>query len=108
MDVYGDVKEIGKKGTDIQNGKCTWLAVTALERCTPNERKVFKTCYGSDEPAHYFRLVELYRKLEIPKLYHEYQYSQYLKIKEMINNLSTNICTSIFSKILDNIYDRRC
>lgn len=49
MDCYGDPKVIGKDGTDIQEGKCSWLAVVALQRCTPEQRKIFEVCFYKNE-----------------------------------------------------------
>ena len=31
---------MGKDNTDIEEGKCTWLIVVALQRTTPEQRKI--------------------------------------------------------------------
>lgn len=36
-------------GTDIQDTKCSWLVVQALERATPEQRKLLEENYGVDE-----------------------------------------------------------
>lgn len=40
LDCYGDPQMTGKQGSDIQEGKCSWLAVVALQRATPAQRKI--------------------------------------------------------------------
>lgn len=42
LDCYGDPNLIGKSSTDIQEGKCTWLIVVALQRVTPEQRKILE------------------------------------------------------------------
>lgn len=42
LDCYGDESVTGKIGTDIQEGKCTWLAVVALQRATSSQKEIFK------------------------------------------------------------------
>lgn len=42
IDCYGDSQIMGKVGTDIQEGKCTWLVVVALQRATSQQRKILE------------------------------------------------------------------
>jgi farnesyl diphosphate synthase len=55
LDCFGDTEILGKDGTDIQDGKCAWPIVVALQRATPEQRKIlevniilwtsFRRCY---------------------------------------------------------------
>jgi len=40
LDCYGDEQVTGKIGTDIQDCKCSWLFVVALQKATPEQRKI--------------------------------------------------------------------
>ncbi|CAG7731721.1 unnamed protein product [Allacma fusca] len=49
MDCFVDPKLMGKIGTDIEEGKCTWLFVNALEKCSIPQRRVLLDNYGSKD-----------------------------------------------------------
>ena len=40
LDIYGDPRVMGKIGTDIVEGKCSWVVVTALQAATLAEREI--------------------------------------------------------------------
>ncbi|KAL4715061.1 hypothetical protein ACJJTC_003212 [Scirpophaga incertulas] len=95
-------------GTHIQEGKCTWLAVTALEHCTPAQRVVFNACYGSTEPAHVERIKYLYEQLKIPKLYREqigYLTECVTKTAEILNN--NGLPSKIFFDLIDALCEEK-
>ncbi|KYN09479.1 Farnesyl pyrophosphate synthase [Trachymyrmex cornetzi] len=59
---YSDAHD--KDCTDIQEGKCTWLIVVALQRATPEQRKILEECYGSPDPEKVRRVKQLFTDLE--------------------------------------------
>ncbi|XP_011705134.1 PREDICTED: farnesyl pyrophosphate synthase-like, partial [Wasmannia auropunctata] len=66
---FGDPDVYHKDDTDIQEGTCTWLAVVALQRATPEQRKILEECYGVSDPEKVRRVKSLYTDLGIPKIY---------------------------------------
>ncbi|RVE48312.1 hypothetical protein evm_007063 [Chilo suppressalis] len=98
----GESKTYRSAGVNIQRGKCTWLAVTALERCTSAQRIVFNSCYGSDEPAHVERIKLLYERLGIPQLYRDEQGDLCERIMQVAESIEeSGIPLELFSKLLD-------
>lgn len=42
MDCYGDPEIMGKIGTDIEDGKCSWLVVVALQKANSKQQKIIE------------------------------------------------------------------
>ncbi|XP_054277553.1 farnesyl pyrophosphate synthase-like [Macrosteles quadrilineatus] len=106
MDCFGDPGVTGKIGTDIQDGKCSWLAVVALQRCTPQQRKIMEECYGSTDPEKVNAVKEVYNQINLPHIYATYEEDSYNLITTHIQQLSAGLNHEVFFKLLDKIYKR--
>lgn len=54
LDCYGDSQVTGKQGRDIQEGKCSWLCVVALQRASPSQKKILEVCYITLKKKKFF------------------------------------------------------
>jgi farnesyl diphosphate synthase len=69
LDVYGDPAVTGKVGTDIIDGKVTWLSCTALNLANAQQKAELARSLGVDEP----RVREIYRELDVVGAYTRYE-----------------------------------
>ena len=69
LDCFGDPAVIGKVGTDIEEGKCTWLVLRALERATEEQKALLAAKLGTSDPAEVAEVKALYRELGLPELF---------------------------------------
>lgn len=107
LDCFGDPDVIGKIGTDIKDGKCSWLIVVALQRATPEQKSILQKCYGQDDDDKINTVKNVYKEIGIPALYAAYEEESYNLMLNQIQMLSTGLSQDIFYKILDKIYKRR-
>ncbi|CAH2042351.1 unnamed protein product, partial [Iphiclides podalirius] len=109
IDCFGAESVTGKAGTDIQEGKCSWLAVSALQRCSEAQRGVFASCYGSKQPAHVERVQRLYEQLGLPQLYRSEERARYDAVVASVRSLqsTTDLPPELFLRMLDMIYKRK-
>ncbi|XP_018347536.1 PREDICTED: farnesyl pyrophosphate synthase-like isoform X1 [Trachymyrmex septentrionalis] len=101
---YSDVH--GKDCTDIQEGKCTWLIVVALQRATPEQRKILEECYGSPDPERVRRVKQLFTDLGLPNTYSIYEEETYNLLNVHIQQISCGLPHSLFLNLLRKIYHR--
>lgn len=87
LDAFEDPVVLGKIGTDIQEGKCTWLIIKALERCTPGQRKLLEENYGVDDVEKVERVKCLYRELRLDQAFSEYEAVALRDLKAMVDKL---------------------
>jgi farnesyl diphosphate synthase len=108
IDCYGDPKISGKIGTDIQDNKCSWLAVTCMERATVAQKAIMAENYGQHDEKKVAKIRELYNEIGLRSIYELYERESYESIRAEIEQLPTNISHTIFYNILDKIYKRDC
>ncbi|XP_032684375.1 farnesyl pyrophosphate synthase [Odontomachus brunneus] len=106
LDCYGNPEVSGKVGYDIEEGKCTWLAVVALQRVTPEQRKILEECYGSPDPEKVRRVKQLYNDLGLQNMYSIYEEETYNLLNTHIQQISRGLPHGLFLKILEKIYRR--
>ncbi|KAI5692935.1 hypothetical protein M8J75_004389 [Diaphorina citri] len=107
LDCFGTPDVTGKIGTDIEDGKCSWLAVVALQRATPAQRKLMEECYGSKDPSRVANIKNLYLELGLPATFTIYEEESYNLINTHIQQLSRGLNQDLFYRILDKIYKRK-
>lgn len=99
----------GKKGTDIQEGKCTWLSVVALQRASKDElENVMYKHYGKSDPESVEKVKDLYEKLGLPNTYAMYEEDSFNMIRQHAQQVSRGVPVELFFKIMDKIYRREC
>lgn len=106
LDCYGDPAVTGKIGTDIQDNKCSWLVVTALEVMTPEQRAELEVCYGRHDEACVEKVKALYNTLRMPELYHKYEDESYHRLQKLIARHAENLSHSVFLNFAKKIYKR--
>ncbi|KAL5199965.1 hypothetical protein ABZP36_021168 [Zizania latifolia] len=68
LDCYGDPEFIGKIGTYIEDYKCSWLVVQALERADENQKHILFENYGKSDPECVAKVKGLYKELNLELL----------------------------------------
>ncbi|PIC53381.1 hypothetical protein B9Z55_003108 [Caenorhabditis nigoni] len=90
LDVYGDPKVTGKIGTDIQDGKCTWLAVRALQKMHSSPKistqliADFKQSFGSSDPEKVEKIRKIYDELQLKEEFRRFEQHFAGEIKKSI------------------------
>lgn len=96
----------GKNGTDIEDGKCTWLAVVALQRASKTQKQIMENHYGKSNPEDVCKIKELYEELQLPHTYSVYEEATYDLIRTQIQQISRGLPHDLFFKVLDTIFRR--
>ncbi|KAJ4828779.1 hypothetical protein Tsubulata_023756 [Turnera subulata] len=84
LDCYGDPEVIGKVGTDIEDGKCSWLVVKALECANEEQKKLLYENYGKADAECVTKVKELYKVLDLQGIYAEYESKSFEKLAKSI------------------------
>ncbi|XP_045901799.1 farnesyl pyrophosphate synthase isoform X1 [Micropterus dolomieu] len=106
LDCYGDPAVTGKIGTDIQDNKCSWLVVKALEIMTPEQRAELEACYAHHDDASVEKVKALYNTLQMPTLYQRYEEESYQRLQKLITCHAQNLPHSVFLNFAKKIYKR--
>jgi len=92
-------------GTDIQDKKCSWLVVQALDRATSAQRKILEENYGFFDDEKVSKVKALYDELDLKSVFEAYEEESYITIKEELKEV-TVMPIDVFELLLKKIYKR--
>jgi farnesyl diphosphate synthase len=109
IDCFGDPSFTGKVGTDIQDGKCTWLAVTALQSAAPEQIDELAANYGAKDDAKVARVKEIYLAIGLQDKFAELERATCATIEADTEQAvrETGLPRIVFSFLLDQIRGRK-
>lgn len=105
LDCYGSPEVIGKVGTDIQDNKCSWLIVQALQRVTGAQRRTLAKNYGRHDPKCIEAVKKIYANIGMTQIFEDYEEESYKSIKTMMNEVQ-ELPSEVFEFLLKKIYKR--
>uniref|UniRef100_A0A0D9WAK5 Uncharacterized protein n=1 Tax=Leersia perrieri TaxID=77586 RepID=A0A0D9WAK5_9ORYZ len=107
LDCFGDPEVIGKVGTDIEDYKCSWLIVQAMELANENEMKILYENYGKSDPKCVAEVKNVYRELDLQDIFLEYESRVYKHLVSTIDAEPNRAIRDILKSFLKKIYRRK-
>lgn len=106
LDCYGDPSITGKIGTDIQDNKCSWLIVTALELATEEQLQILRNNYGKHDVVAVASVKHVYDTLSLSLIFQRLCEERESLILGRINDLACCSHRDIFFNICKFIFKR--
>ncbi|KAL3820852.1 hypothetical protein ACJIZ3_006757 [Penstemon smallii] len=107
LDCFGEPEMIGKIGTDIEDFKCSWLVVKALEHCNEEQKKILFEHYGKTDPADVAKIKVLYNEINLQSVFTEYESKSYEKLTSSIEAHPSKAVQAVLKSFLGKIYKRQ-
>ncbi|KAF8023268.1 hypothetical protein BT93_F0693 [Corymbia citriodora subsp. variegata] len=107
LDCFGNPETIGKIGTDIEDFKCSWLVVKALEICNGEQKKLLEENYGKPDPANVTKVKALYHEIDLQGVFAEYESKSYTKLTTSIEAHPSKAVQAVLKSFLGKIYKRQ-
>lgn len=107
LDCFGNPEFIGKIGTDIEDFKCSWLVVKALERSNEEQKKILCENYGKNDPTNVAKVKSLYKDLDLEGAFVEYESKSYNMLITSIEAQPSKAVQAVLKSFLEKIYKRQ-
>lgn len=107
LDCFGDPAVIGKVGTDIEDTKCSWLVVTALQRASEEQKGVIEANYGKNDVECVAQIKQLYTEMNLQDVFSVYELESYAEITAAIAQVGSKPLREALTNFLKKIYKRQ-
>ncbi|KAG5899526.1 hypothetical protein JTB14_008213 [Gonioctena quinquepunctata] len=105
LNCFGDDEITWKLGSHVNEGKCSWLAVVALQRVNPAQRKIMEEHYGKPGREAVDAIKNLYIDLGLPATYASYEEETYKFINTHIQQISKGLPHKLFFTLVDKLFE---
>ncbi|KII70144.1 Farnesyl pyrophosphate synthase [Thelohanellus kitauei] len=102
LDVYGDSEVTGKIGTDIQEGKCTWLSVEALKVTNELDHEIMKNNYGKLDEKCVHRVRDIFRKYHIKDRCIAHLKALARNVEDQLKSMPPSLLISYYEEYIHN------
>lgn len=106
LDCFSDVSTTGKPSRYIQEGRCTWPIVVALQKASQPQKKLLQDYYGKSDPASLEIVRTLFRQLSLPCTFAVFEESSYNLTNTQIHQLTKGLPHKLFFKLMEKVYKR--
>ena len=99
---------MGKIGTDIQEGKCTWLIVEALHH--PNlsieQGEILRKNYAKSEDVAVLTVKQIFGELELSRIFKELESSTRAILQQSLEQVADDRIVSIIQNLMTCTFGR--
>ncbi|CAH1100522.1 unnamed protein product [Psylliodes chrysocephalus] len=104
LNCFGNPELIKNIGSDINEGKCSWLAVVALQRANSSQREIMEQYYGKPGEAAVQAIKKLYIQLGLPATFEKYEEQTHKIINTHIQQITRGLPHKLFFALLEELY----
>ena len=105
IDVYGVPQITGKIGTDISDGKVTWLICKAYEIANEEQKQILDKSYGTSDIE---TVQKVYDEIDIKGKFKEFQQQQETLVQSLIDKFDkTRLPVKSFQALFDSNKNRK-
>ncbi|KAL8505239.1 hypothetical protein ACS0TY_016455 [Phlomoides rotata] len=103
LDCFGDPEKTGKTGTDIEDFKCSWLIVKALERANEEQKKILYEHYGKANPNDVAKVKDVYNDINLQGVFAAYESESYEKLERRVEAHPSKAVQAIWERYVKGI-----
>jgi farnesyl diphosphate synthase len=109
LDCFGDAEILGKKGTDIEEGKATWLVIQALKHGSNDDRATLEAVFKKTlrDSADVQAVKQVYLSVGIPKIFQSYEQEARETINVLLDSLDKEFLKVACKKLFEKIHKRQ-
>lgn len=106
LDAFADPSVLGKEGTDIQEGKCSWVILTVFSLCSEEDKEALKELYGKSDPRP---VKAIYAKYDVESEFRRFEDEALEKTREILASESfpDDRLKPLFNALIEKLFGNK-